>query len=453
VHVDAWASTASSERYHKYLGHKHLGHKYLDALMKQDGFQFDILATRGRARRGRLRTPHGVIETPSFVAVGTQATVKSLTPEDLAEVGTQVIFTNTYHLYLRPSADIVAALGGLHRFMHFDKPIMTDSGGFQVFSLGASIEHGVGKIANIFPGEDAGGASSRKQLSEQRGGGKSLVQVSETEVRFKSHIDGSEHIFTPEVSIDVQRNLGADMILAFDECTSPLHDETYTARSAERTHRWARRSLEAFHGSNLPHGHPQLLYGIIQGGAFEQVRRHSAKTIAEMGFNALAIGGNLGQTKADMHDVINWSVDEIPDGPPRHLLGIGDVVDIFEAVERGCDTFDCVSPTRNARNAGILTRFDDEGHPLPKFRINMRNARFARDERPLVPGCGCYTCQHYSRAYLRHLFKAHEILAQRLASIHNLYFMEQLCADIRKSLEDNTFNDLKRAWLAHLLAT
>ncbi|MEM6429817.1 MAG: tRNA guanosine(34) transglycosylase Tgt [Deinococcota bacterium] len=426
--------------------------------MTQDGFQFDILARRGRARRGRLHTPHGVIETPSFVAVGTQATVKSLTPEDLAEVGTQVIFANTYHLYLRPGADTVAALGGLHSFMHFDKPIMTDSGGFQVFSLGASIEHGVGKIANIFPGEgsqgelgkDARASSSRKQISEQRGGGKSLVQVSETEVRFKSHIDGSEHIFTPEVSIDVQRNLGADMILAFDECTSPLHDEAYTARSAERTHRWARRCLTAFHNSTPPHKQPQLLYGIIQGGAFEQVRRHSAKTIAEMGFNALAIGGNLGQTKADMHDVINWSVDEIPDGPPRHLLGIGDVVDVFEAVERGCDTFDCVSPTRNARNAGILARFDDDGRPLAKFRINMRNARFARDERPLVAGCGCYTCQHYSRAYLRHLFKAHEILAQRLASIHNLYFMEQLCADIRAALEEDSFAELKQAWLAPL---
>lgn len=427
-----------------------------------DGFKFDILHTQGRARRGRLHTPHGVIETPSFVAVGTQASVKSLTPEDLDAIGTQVIFANTYHLYLRPGADIVADLGGLHRFMHFDKPIMTDSGGFQVFSLGASIEHGVGKIANIFPGEAGGatsdavsgvvsgvvsGTSSRQQVSKRVGGGTSLVHVSEDQVQFKSHIDGSMHIFTPEISIGVQRQLGADMILAFDECTSPLHDETYTAQSAERTHRWARRCLEAFQASQPQHGYPQMLYGIIQGGAFEGVRRESARAIAEMGFAALAIGGNLGKTKADMHNVIDWSVAEIPAEPPRHLLGIGDVVDIFEAVERGCDTFDCVSPTRNARNAGILRRFDDDGTPLAKFRVNIRNARFARDERPLEPTCTCYTCQHYSRAYLRHLFKAHEILAQRLASIHNLHFMAQLCADIRAALEEGTFADLKQAWL------
>jgi queuine tRNA-ribosyltransferase/7-cyano-7-deazaguanine tRNA-ribosyltransferase len=420
-----------------------------------EGFQFDILQTRGKARRGRLHTPHGVIETPSFVAVGTQATVKSLTPEDLTAIGTQVIFANTYHLYLRPGADIVADLGGLHRFMHFDKPIMTDSGGFQVFSLGASIEHGVGKIANIFPGEapatsantSSANTSSRQQVSQRAGGGSSLVQVSEDQVRFKSHIDGSMHVFTPEISIGIQRQLGADMILAFDECTSPLHDETYTAQSAARTHRWALRCLEAFHGSQSQHGHPQMLYGIIQGGAFEQVRRESARTIAEMGFSALAIGGNLGKTKRDMHRVIDWSVDEMPAAPPRHLLGIGDVVDIFEAVARGCDTFDCVSPTRNARNAGILRRFDDDGTPLAKFRVNIRNARFARDERPLDPDCTCYTCQHYSRAYVRHLFKAHEILAQRLASIHNLHFMAQLCADIREALENDTFAELKQAWL------
>lgn len=413
--------------------------------MKQAGFEFDIEQEVGSARLARYTTPHGVIETPAFVAVGTQASVKSLTPEEVTTAGTQVIFANTYHLYLRPGEEVVAELGGLHRFMHWDGPIMTDSGGFQVFSLGASIEHGVGKIANIFPGEETQQGERRTAKGQQ-----SLVKVSEDGVAFKSHIDGSRHTFTPETSIAIQRALGADMILAFDECTSPLHDEAYTAKSAERTHRWARRCLEYFHANGSQHGSEQTLYGIVQGGAFETLRRESARTIAEMGFDAFAIGGNLGQTKRDMHRVIEWTIDALPRNHPRHLLGIGDVPGIFEAVERGCDTFDCVSPTRNARNGGVLARFDDDGTPLKKFRHNIRNARFARDERPIDPDCDCYTCTHYSRAYLRHLFKAEELLAQRLASIHNLYFMARLCEDIRSSLRHGLFPTLKAAWLGPL---
>ncbi len=404
-------------------------------------FAFEIVKEHGAARLGRLNTPHGSIETPAFVAVGTQAAVKTLTPQETKATGTQVVFTNTYHLYLRLGADLVAEAGGVHRFMGWDAPVMTDSGGFQVFSLGAGLEHGVGKVANIFPGE-AGGVLSGKRVPGQ----KPLMSVSEDEVRFKSHIDGSQHVFTPEKSIAVQRALGADMILAFDECTSPLHDEAYTARSAARTHRWAERSLRYFQDHGPQHGYAQALYGVVQGGAFEAVRRESARIIAGMDFDGMAIGGNLGKTKDEMRRVLAWTTPLLPLHKPRHLLGIGEVADIFDGVERGCDTFDCVAPTRNARNGGILVRFD-EGEPAPKFRLNIRNARFARDPRPLEEGCDCYTCRTFSRSYLRHLFKAQEPLGQRLATLHNLRFMARLMEAIRASLREETFADLKRAWL------
>jgi len=409
--------------------------------MNAPDFAFHILQERGSARLGRLTTPHGVIETPAFVAVGTQAAVKTLTPAEVREAGTQVLFSNTYHLYLRPGEELVGSFGGLHRFMCWDGPIMTDSGGFQVFSLGAGLEHGVGKVANIFPGE-AGGVLSGRRLP----GETSLVKVTEDGVRFKSHVDGSQHVFTPEKSIAIQRALGADIILAFDECTSPLHDEAYTARSAERTHRWAERSLRYFQAHGPRHGYPQVLYGIVQGGAFESLRRESARVVSGMDFHGLAVGGNLGKTKREMHGVLEWTVQELPREKPRHLLGIGEVADIFEAVERGLDTFDCVSPTRNARNGGALARFDG-GEPLPKFRLNIRNARFSADPRPLEEGCDCYTCRHFSRAYLRHLFKAEESLGQRLATLHNLRFMARLMEEVRGSLQVGTFGELKRAWL------
>ena len=416
--------------------------------MNQAGFSFDIHETRGKARLATLTTPHGVLETPTFVAVGTQATIKGLTPEQTQAAGTSVIFANTYHLYLRPGADVVAKHGGVHRFMNWNKPVMTDSGGFQVFSLGAALEHGVGKIANIFPGEEGGALNEKPKGHKARvGNGKSLVKVSEDSVEFRSHIDGSTHVFTPETSIAIQRQLGADMILAFDECTSPLHDKAYTRRSAARTHRWAQRCLDYFGANDPVHDYSQILYGIVQGGAYEDLRTESAQVIAGMDFGGIAIGGNLGKTKEDMHRVIDWTVSELPEQKPRHLLGIGDVPDVFEAVERGCDTFDCVSPTRNARNGGLLKRLDDDGTPLPKFRLNLKNARFAEDARPVDEDCQCYTCQHYSRAYLRHLLKADEILAQTLASIHNLHFMAHLCADIRQSLKDDSFTELKALWL------
>jgi queuine tRNA-ribosyltransferase len=443
-------------------------YRYTTMLM-QPGFQFEILREDKQARLGKLTTPHGVIETPSFVAVGTQATVKALTPEQALSTGTQVIFANTYHLYLRPGQDIVAAHGGVHRFMNWPYPVMTDSGGFQVFSLGASLEHGVGKIANIFPGEE-GGVLKEAGLKEARlkearlkearlketqarvanarvGNGESLVKVDEDGVTFKSHIDGSKHVFTAEKSMAIQRNLGADIMLAFDECTSPLHDALYTQQSALRTHRWAQRCLDYLEQNPAKHGYNQILYGITQGGAFKDIRTESTRIIAQMPFDGLAIGGNLGKTLEDMHQILEWSLGELPPQKPRHLLGIGDVPSVFEAVERGMDTFDCVSPTRNARNGGLLKRFDDAGTTLPKFRLNIRNAKYADDLRPLDESCDCYTCRAYSRAYLRHLFKAGEPLAQTLATLHNLRFMARLCEDIRRSLQGGYFRELKREWL------
>ncbi len=395
---------------------------------------FTVQARRGHARLGLLTTPHGAVRTPAFVAVGTQAAVKGVTPEAVAGAGTQVLFANTYHLYLRPGAELVARHGGLHRFMNWSGPILTDSGGFQVFSLGASIEHGVGKVASIFPGE----APARRTP-----GGDSMVRIREDGVRFKSHIDGSLHTFSPEVSIAVQRALGADMVLAFDECTSPLHDEAYTRTSMHRTHRWAERSLAAFEASTPQHGYPQALYGVVQGGAFRELREQSATTIGAMPFDGIAIGGNLGATLQDMYAVLDWTVPLLPHERPRHLLGIGDVPSILEAVERGVDTFDCVTPTRNARNGAAFVRRNDHGERQPGFRINLRNARFADDLGPLEAGCDCATCRSYSRAYVRHLFKANEQLAHQLVTVHNLRFMARLMEDVRTSLAEDRFAELK----------
>jgi queuine tRNA-ribosyltransferase/7-cyano-7-deazaguanine tRNA-ribosyltransferase len=412
--------------------------------VNQPGFQFEVTHRAADARVASYTTPHGSIETPSFVAVGTQATLKGITPEQAITAGTQIIFANTYHLYLRPGPEVVAAHGGVHRFMNWPRPVMTDSGGFQVFSLGASLEHGVGKIANIFPAEAGGVLSTPKA---RVGEGKSLVTIHQDGVTFKSHIDGSVHTFTPEKSMAIQRDLGADIILAFDECTSPLHDKAYTQRSAEITHRWAAQCLAYCEAHPPRHDYAQALYGIIQGGAFRDIRTESARVIASMPFDGIAIGGNLGKTLDDMYAILDWTVPLLPEGKPRHLLGIGDIPSIFEAVSRGVDTFDCVSPTRNARNGGLLRRFDDDGAPLKNFRINIRNARYTDDTRPIEASCRCYTCQHYSRAYLRHLFKANEILAQTLATIHNLQFIEDLCQEIRQSIKGGYFAELKRVWL------
>ena len=388
------------------------------------GFRLEARLSGGMARAGVLTTPHGEIHTPAFMPVGTLATVKSLTPDDLLQLGAEIILANTYHLYLRPGPDLVAAMGGLHGFMAWPRPILTDSGGYQVFSLGFALEHGVGKIAKTFPGRRA---VPPKQPIRAR-----LARIDDDGVTFISHVDGSTRRLTPEVSIEVQEKLGADVILAFDECTSPLSSYEYTRQATERTHRWALRCLDAKRRPD------QALFGIVQGGAYPDLREESARFIGSLPFQGFAIGGSLGRSKADMHHVLEWVTPLLPEDRPRHLLGIGEPEDLFECVERGVDMFDCVAPTRLGRH-GVLYTSDG--------RLGIRNASYRADSRPPEPGCQCYTCRHFSRAYLRHLFVAEELLGYRLATIHNLHFILSLVRAIRQSVCDGTLQDLRAAFL------
>ncbi len=395
-------------------------------------FAFELLAKDKHARAGKIFTPHGSIQTPSFVPVGTQGAVKSVSVEDLLNIRTQVIITNAYHLHLQPGEDLIETMGGLHRFMGWQGPLMTDSGGFQIFSLGAGKEHGVGKIAPIFPDEkdQEGHLSSKK--------GKPLVKVDEDGVEFISYLDGSQHRFTPERVIEIETKLGADIILVLDECTSPLHDHHYTRDAMERTHRWAIRALAEYQRTS---NKSQALFGIVQGGAFQDLREESATFIADQDFDGYAIGGSLGRSKEEMYHVLEWTISLLPQDKPRHLLGIGEVEDIFEVVKRGIDLFDCVLPTRIARTGTLFIK------EAKRFRINILNAQFKDDPRPIEQGCNCYTCCNYSRGYLRHLFIAKEISAIRLATIHNLYFLESLMCQIRTAIKKKRLEELMKEWL------
>ena len=360
-------------------------------------FEFEILASHGNARAGVFHTPHGNLETPVFAPVGTQATVKTLTPAQLEELGASLVLANTYHLYLRPGDELVAKLGGLHEFMQWPHPMLTDSGGFQVFSL----------------------AQTRK--------------IDDDGVIFKSHIDGSTHRFTPEKSIQIQENLGADIIMAFDECSDP-NDHAYSKIALERTHRWAERSLVARKRND------QALFGIIQGGIDPDLRAASANFIASLPFPGIAIGGlSVGETKEEMHAVLDLVSPLLPENKPRYLMGVGTPEDLINGIARGIDIFDCVLPTRLARHNAA---FSSEG------RLNLMNATFIEDKRPLDEACSCYTCQTFTRAYLRHLVIAKELLAGTLLSIHNLHALIQLVKDIRVSITDNTFERKVPAWLA-----
>jgi len=391
--------------------------------------------SKTRARAGVLALPHGTVDTPVFMPVGTQATVKGLTPAELEELGAQIVLANTYHLYLRPGAELVAELGGLHRFMAWPRPILTDSGGFQVFSLGFGLEHGVGKIAKIFPAEEAG-ERPRALGGEHRGEGSPharLTRIDEDGVSFTSHVDGSPRRLTPETSIRVQEQLGADVILAFDECTSPLASYEYTREALVRTHRWAERCLAARRPT------PQALFGIVQGGEYRDLREASARAIGSLPFEGVAIGGSLGKSKADMHRVLDWTIPLLPDAWPRHLLGIGEPEDLFAGVERGVDMFDCVAPTRLGRH-GVLY--------VPTGRLHIANAVYRDDPAPVQADCACYACQHFSRAYLRHLFAANEMLGPRLATIHNLHFLVGLVRAIRDSIVADAFPAFRDRFLS-----
>ena len=377
-------------------------------------------------RTGVLSTPHGDILTPAFVTVGTKATVKALTPEQVRDLGAQVVLANTYHLYLEPGDEIVRDAGGIQKFMNWNGPTMTDSGGFQVFSLGAAYGRGLGKILKRGEEELAlpvlNEEMSRKAIIDPNG------------VMFRSHIDGSSHYFTPEKSIEIQHNLGADMIFAFDECTSPHESDHYQGEALDRTHRWAKRSLE-YHQSK-ENKNTQGLFGIVQGGRSEKLRKESAMYLGSLDFDGYGIGGSF--EKEDMNKAVEWCNSVLPEDKPRHLLGIGEPMDLFGAVENGCDLFDCVAPTRMARNGGAHTK---DG------KISLMNAEFRKDFTPVDAECGCYTCKHYTRAYLAHLFRSKEMLAATLLSIHNLYFIIHMVDEMREAIGSDTFFEYKEGYL------
>lgn len=410
--------------------------------------KFSIYKRRGLARSGVVETKHGQIKTPSFVPVGTQATVKALSPQDLRLIGTQVFIVNTYHLFLRPGEKVVKKLGGLHRFALWDGPLMTDSGGFQIFSLGAGMEHQVGKMSNIFVGEDL---DREKKVEKHKKEDSYRLNIDEDGVTFKSHLDGSVLKLTPERSIKIQHELGADIILALDECTSPLHSYEYTKVSTRRTSSWAERSIIAHKKLSEPSG-DQSIYAVIQGGRWKGLREESAKKIGMMNFDGFAIGGSLGKSKQEMWKILEWVIPLLPEGKPRHLLGVGEIADIFEVVERGVDTFDAIIPTRLARMGYIFTRDISLANATLskwKFRVDITNSRFCTDPKPISKTCGCFTCTNgFSRGYLCHLFRTKELLGYRLATIHNLWFYERLMDQIREAIEEGTFESLKKDWLA-----
>jgi queuine tRNA-ribosyltransferase len=381
------------------------------------------------ARAGVLETPHGKILTPSFVNVGTKATVKALTPEQVKDLGAQVVLANTYHLYLQPGDELIKKAGGLQKFMNWNGPTMTDSGGFQAFSLGVAFGSGVSKIASADKKDIVNRCG---EMSD--GEGCSLAKIDEDGVTFKSHIDGSLHKFTPEKSIQIQHNIGADMIFAFDECTSPNADYDYQREAMDRTHRWAERSLDEHKKLNTED--KISLFGIVQGGRFEDLRKESAEVISKMDFDGFGIGGSF--NKEDMNTAVGWVNKILPEGKPRHLLGIGEPEDLFGGVENGIDLFDCVAPTRMARNGSLHTK---DG------KINILNAKFKDDFEPIEKDCECYTCKNYTKSYLSHLFRAKEMLGSTLATIHNLYFINKLVADIRQSIMDENFDEFKKDFL------
>lgn len=391
-------------------------------------------------RTGTIETPHGVIHTPAFVTVGTKATVKALTPEMLADLGAQVVLANTYHLYLQPGDHLVAEAGGLHSFMNWQGPTMTDSGGFQVFSLGAAYGKEIGKVVKAV---DVSMQIPERSTADD--GVPRLATIGNDGVSFRSHIDGSLHYITPEKSIEIQHNLGADMIFAFDECTSPVESDTYQEEALDRTHAWAKRSLERheqLEKEKTDSQNPQALFGVIQGGRNELLRKKSAQVIADMqtqegkSFDGFGIGGSF--AKEDMSTAVAWVNSVLPENKPRHLLGIGEPEDLFMGVEQGVDLFDCVAPTRLGRNGTLHTA---------QGKINILNTQYQKDFTPIESGCGCYTCTHYTRAYVAHLFRAKEMLAGTLASIHNLYFIIHLVDTMREKIAEGTFFEFKKTFL------
>ena len=398
--------------------------------MPNSGFSFNITsnpASSSAARAGVISTPHGDIQTPAFIPVGTKATVKSVTPEAMGALGSQALLANAYHLYLQPGSDIVDEAGGLSAFMNWPGPTFTDSGGFQVMSLGAGFKKVLAMETDTVQSDDVIADNKTR-----------LAHVDDDGVTFKSHLDGTKHRFTPEFSMQVQHQLGADIMFAFDELTTLMNTRDYQVMSLERTRLWALRCIAEHKKLTEERSHRpyQALFGVIQGAQYEDLRRKAASDLGAMDFDGYGIGGAL--DKNELGTIVSWVTEELPIDRPRHLLGIGEPEDLFVGVEAGIDTFDCVSASRVARNAAV---YNNQG------RFNVTNARFRRSFKPLVEDCECYTCTHYTQAYLHHLVHAKELLASTLLTIHNEHFIVGLVAKMRQTLMDGTFQDFKTEFL------
>lgn len=386
---------------------------------------FTIEAKQRTARAGIIKTPHGDILTPAFFPVGTKGTLKSLTGAQIREIKPQAVLGNTYHLMLQPGADLVKKMGGLAKMMDWNGPTMTDSGGFQVFSLGVGLEKPGVKFL-------------KQETTDSEEVKPRLNKITEEGVEFQSHIDGSRHMLSPESSIEIQEKLGADLIVGFDDLESPTYDEAQTLKSLELTEKWLLRSLKAQKRRD------QIMYGVTHGGQFEDLRKKSAKFVNNH-FNAIAMGG-AHASKKNLYEVIEWTVSELDEEKPRHLLGIGEVDDIFQAVERGVDTFDCVIQTRLGRMGHVFVS-PPFGNVKNRFRYDITKSKFATDMKPIDPNCECYVCKTYPRAYINHLFRSKELLAYTLASYHNVYFTVNLTNKIREAIIEGNFERLKKSWI------
>ena len=429
-------------------------------------FKISYESNNTKARLGKITTSNGTFNTPIFIPVATLATIRALDQKDIKDLKAEVILANTYHLHLRPGEKLIKKFKGLHKFMNWNKPIITDSGGFQAFSLGFGMEHNIGKIA-YFPErlpkanlEELSSPQGKTNLEEKRKlfdkrqkpfdktkqhkhykKGEKWATIDDSGVTFRNPYHGEKIRLTPKSSMQIQSDLGADIIFAFDECTSPLSDKAYTKKALERTHKWAKECLEYYNKK-------QALFGIVQGGMYKDLRTKSARFIGKLPFQGFGIGGSLGKSKDDMHKILEWTIPLLPKNKPRHLLGIGAVEDLFNAVERGIDMFDCVAPTRWARRGHLYVSPATGGNKKNKFRIHIDRAEYKEDKKPIDKTCNCYVCKNYSRAYLRHLFVSKELTYFRLSSIHNLNFLLRLMEKIRISIKENSLKKLKKEWLS-----
>ena len=395
-------------------------------------FKVDKGLTGALGRTGQITTPHGVIKTPAFIPVGTKATLKSVLPESIKDFGAQAVLANAYHLYLQPGSDLIDEAGGVGKFMNWDGPTFTDSGGFQVLSLGVGFKKVIAMDEKTFQADDV--IADKKER---------LAHVDDDGVTFKSHLDGSLHRFTPEVSMQVQHQLGADIIFAFDECTTLHNTRKYQEKALERTRLWAKRCLTEHdrltqERANKPY---QALFGVLQGAQYEDLRRKAAQDLGAMNedgitFDGFGIGGAL--DKQTLGQILRWVNEELPENKPRHFLGIGEPDDLFVGVENGADTFDCVAPSRQARTGSVFTK---DG------RLNISNAPHKREFKPIEDDCTCYTCKNYTRAYLCHLFRSKEMLASTLATIHNQHFIVGLVDQMRRSIEEGNFFEYKAEFM------